>query len=298
MAENDRRNDEEIRVGRQTVRITRPGKTLFPKDGFTKRDLVEYYLRIAPVMLPYLKDRPLVMERYPDGIAEKRFFQKQAGRYFPAWIKTVSAAKQGGTVDHVVCNDAATLVYLAGQAVITPHIWLSCAEQLSHPDLMVFDLDPSVDEFPRVAAAAIELRGLLISEGLEPFVSTTGSRGLHVTVRLDRSREFNEVHAYARSLAERLAALFPERLTTAVQKKERRGKIFIDTGRDAWVQTVAAPYAVRAIDGAPVAAPLLWDELEDRKMSAGRFNIRNIFERLDKVGDPSAGLAQGRKDAA
>lgn len=298
MAENDRRKDEEIRVGRQFVHITRSEKTLFPRDGITKLDLVEYYQRIAPVILPYLRDRPLVMERYPDGIDGESFFQKQAGRYFPSWIKTVSVPKQGGTVDHVICNDAATLIYLAGQAVITPHIWLSCAKQLNNPDLMVFDLDPSQDEFSRVAAAALELRKLLTWEGLEPFVSTTGSRGLHVMVRLDRRRDFDSVRAYARSLAERLAAQSPEHLTTAIQKKERHGRIFIDTGRDAYAQTIAAPYAVRAKDGAPVAAPLRWDELEDQKMSAGRFNIRSIFERLDKVGDPLAALAQRRKHAA
>src|SRR5258707_482083 len=298
MAENDRRKDEEIRVGRQLVHITRSEKALFPRDGIANLDLVEYYQRIAPVILPYLRDRPLVMERYPDGIDGESFFQKQAGRYFPSWIKTVSVPKQGGTVDHVICNDAATLIYLAGQAVITPHIWLSCAKQLNNPDLMVFDLDPSQDEFPRVATAALELRKLLTSEGLEPFVSTTGSRGLHVMVRLDRRRDFDSVRAYARSLAERLAAQSPEHLTTAIQKKERHGRIFIDTGRDAYAQTIAAPYAVRAKDGAPVATPLRWEELEDQKMSAGRFNIRSIFERLDKVGDPLAALAQRRKHAA
>jgi len=297
MAESHRIQDEEIRVGRQLVHITRPGKTLFPKDEITKRDLVEYYRRIAPVILPYLRDRPLVMERYPDGIHGESFFQKQAGRYYPAWIKTVSVPKQGGTVEHVICNDAATLIYLAGQAVITPHIWLSCVKQLNDPDLMVFDLDPSVDEFSRVATAALELRELLRSEGLDSFVSTTGSRGLHVMVRLDRRRSFDEVRTYARSLAERLAAQFPERLTTSIRKKERGGRIFIDTGRDAYAQTIVAPYAVRAKDSAPVAAPLRWEELEDPRMSAGRFNIRNIFERLEKVGD-LAGPARRRKHAA
>ncbi|HWB82820.1 MAG TPA: non-homologous end-joining DNA ligase [Bryobacteraceae bacterium] len=266
--------------------ISRPDKVLFPKDGITKRDLVDYYERIASVMLPYLRDRPISMQRYPDGIASEGFFQKKAGRYFPQWIKTATLAKQGGTVRHVICDDAATLVYLAGQAVITPHAWLSRADKPNHPDQLIFDLDPSQKDFHVVCAAARALRDLLRGRGLTSFVKTTGSRGLHVLVPLNRAREFDAVRAFAREIAEELAEGNPKELTTDVRKDKRAGRVFIDVARNAYAQTAAPAYAVRPRDGAPVAAPLHWEELDGSSLKPDQFNIRNVFDRLHAVGDP------------
>jgi bifunctional non-homologous end joining protein LigD len=166
----------EMRVGRQTVEITRPQKLLFPDDGIDKRQLAEYYARIATTMLPYLRNRPVTMERYPDGIQGMRLIQKRAASYFPDWITTASMKKQDGTVRHVVCQDAATLVYLANQACITPHVWLSRVDKPDHPDQMIFDLDPSDGNFRTVCRAALRLRELLERERLTAFVKTTGSR--------------------------------------------------------------------------------------------------------------------------
>ena len=150
-----------VRADGREIEISRPEKVLFPADGITKGDLVEYYARIAPRMLPHLRDRPLTLERYPNGIATKRFFQKEVSSYFPKWIRTVTVPKVGGTVTHVVCNDTATLVYLANQACVTPHIFLSRADKPEIPDQLVFDLDPQGDEFELVRSTALAFKQLL-----------------------------------------------------------------------------------------------------------------------------------------
>jgi bifunctional non-homologous end joining protein LigD len=276
----------EKRVASEVLKITRPEKILFPKDGITKGEVVDYYERVAPVMLPYLKGRPISMERYPDGIDGEGFYQKKAGPYFPQWIKTASLAKQNGEVRHVICDNAATLVFLASQAVITPHTWLSRYDKPNHPDQLIFDLDPSDEDFRAVCGAAKQVRELLSKRGLTSYVKTTGSRGLHVMVALDRKKDYGEVRAFAQEIAEELVQTDPEHLTTDIRKNKRGGRIFVDIARNAYAQTAAPAYAVRARDGAPVAAPLLWEELDDRKLKPDQFNIRNIFDRLAKVGDP------------
>lgn len=276
---------EEIQVGRQAVRITRPQKLLFPEDDIDKRQLAEYYQHIASTMLPYLRDRPVTMERYPDGIEGSRLIQKRAASYFPRWIQTVSMEKQNGTVRHVICQDAATLVYLSNQACITPHVWLSRIDKPHHPDHMIFDLDPSGDDFRAVCRAALTLRQLLEREQLHAFVKTTGSRGLHVLVPLNRRADFDEVRAFARDIATQLVDSDPKHLTVDVRKDKRAGRIFIDVARNGYAQTAAPPYAVRPRPGAPVAAPLEWKELEDPRLLPDRYTIRNIFDRLRRKGD-------------
>ncbi len=275
----------EIRVGGQSVHLTRPTKLLFPDDHIDKRELAQYYEHIAPTMLPYLRDRPVTMERFPDGIDGPRLVQKRAAAYFPRWIHTASMPKQDGTVRHVVCQDGATLVYLANQACITPHVWLSRTDKPHQPDQMIFDLDPSGDDFRTVCRAAISLRELLRKEHLDAFVKTTGSRGLHVLVPLKRHADFDEVRAFARAIATELAESDPKRLTLEVRKDKRGGRIFVDTARNAYAQTAAPPYAVRPRPGAPVAAPLEWRELEDPRLTADRYTIHNIFDRLRRQGD-------------
>jgi bifunctional non-homologous end joining protein LigD len=277
---------------RGAVEITHPDKVLFPRDGITKAELVDYYRRIAPTMLPHLQGRPLVMERYPDGIDGQGFYAKNTPRYFPPWIETVSLSKQGGTVRHVDCNDVDTLVYLANQAVITPHAWLSCAGKPDQPDQMIFDLDPSGADFRAVCTAAKAIRELLREHGLAAFVKTTGSRGLHVLTPLIRGAEFDQVRAFARNLAERCVAGDPHHLTTEVRKNKRGDRIFVDIARNAYAQTAAPAYAVRPRDGAPVAAPLDWDELDSPRIRPDLFNIRNVFKRLEKLGDPWKDLAR------
>jgi bifunctional non-homologous end joining protein LigD len=275
-----------VRIGQREVKITRPEKILFPEDGITKGDLIQYYHRIAPRILPHLRGRPLALERYPDGIDQPGFFQKSVAHYYPSWIQTVTVKKVGGTVKHVVCDDAATLVYLANQACVTPHIWLTRVDRLDYPDQVVFDLDPSDERFEPVKATARSLKELLDQLGLPAYLKTTGSRGLHVVVPLKRREGFDSVRAFARELARVVVSQEPEQRTLEHRKSQRRGRVFLDTNRNAYAQTVAPAYGVRARRGAPVSVPLDWDELTRRDLRSDGVTIRSVFDRLKKVGDP------------
>jgi bifunctional non-homologous end joining protein LigD len=291
-----------IRVDRREIEISRPEKVLFPDDGITKGDLIEYYARIAPWILPHLRDRPLTLERYPNGITTKRFFQKEISSYFPKWIRTCTVPKVGGTVTHLLCNDTATLVYIANQACVTPHIFLSRADKLDVPDQMVFDLDPQGDDFEPVRSTAQAFKQLLDEVGLPAFLKTTGSRGLHVVVPLRRRESYDSVRTFARDLAGIVVDQNP-RARTMEQLKANRGKrIFIDTNRNGYAQLVAPAYAVRAKKSAPVSVPLAWSELQNKDLRSNGFTIRTVFTRLERTADPwaefwqsGASLAQARR---
>jgi bifunctional non-homologous end joining protein LigD len=273
-----------VAIGR--VEISRPDKPLFP-EGITKADLAEYYATVAGAMLPLIRDRPLNLERYPDGIDGPRIMQQQASGHFPRWVRRVRVAKRDGTVEHVVAADADTLVYLAGQASITPHAWLSRRDRLDRPDRLIVDLDPSGDDDPAgVRRAARELGDLMREIGLEPFAMTTGSRGFHVVVPLQRRQDFDAVRAFARDLARLAAARDPDHLTVEQRKAKRGGRIFLDVMRNTYAHTAVAPYAVRARPGAPVATPLRWQELSEPTTRPDRWTLRTLPDRLERDGDP------------
>jgi bifunctional non-homologous end joining protein LigD len=274
-----------IRAGRRSVEITRPNKVLFPPK-VTKADLAEYYERVSDVMLPHIARRPLNVERYPDGIEGHRIFQQHASDHFPEWIARIDVPARSGTVEHVAARDAAALVYLAGQACITFHRWLSRADSLDRPDQLVIDLDPSVHKPAEVRRAALGFGRLLHELGLDPWAMTTGSRGYHVVVSLKRRADFDEVRGFARELAELAAAREPRMFTNEQRKAKREGKILIDIQRNAYAHTAVAPYSVRARPGAPVATPLHWEELEDSKTRADRWTITSLPSRIERDGDP------------
>src|SRR2546429_789290 len=215
---------DEITVGGITVPITHPDKVLFPADGITKADLARYYADVAGRMLPWLRDRPITMVRYPDGLEGQRFFQKNAPSYFPDWIRRVRVGKEGGEVEHAVCDNPATLVYLANQAAIEIHAFTSRADKLDAPDQMVFDFDPpDGKEFADVRRAALWARDLLDGElGLTSFVRTSGGRGLHVHVGLNRRAGFEEGREVAPRVGQGLAPRHPHPLTPE-QRKDKRG---------------------------------------------------------------------------
>lgn len=281
-----------VRVDRREIEISRPEKVLFPEDGITKGELIEYYARIAPRMLPHLRDRPLTMERYPNGINAKRFFQKEVSSYFPKWIRTVTVPKVGGTVTHVICNDTATLVYLANQACITPHIFLSRSDKLQTPDQMVFDLDPQSDDFEPVKATAQAFKQLLDELELPAYLKTTGSRGLHVLVPLQRRESYESVREFSRELAGIVVGQSPKDRTMEQLKAQRGKRLFIDTNRNGYAQLVAPVYAVRARPGAPVSVPVEWDALESKSLRSDGVTIRTIFAGPDQRKDPWAGIWQ------
>ena len=287
-----------VRVSGISVELSNAGKVLFPGTGITKGDLVDYYRRMAGRVMPYLRDRPLVMERYPDGISGERIVQKNVPRYFPAWVTRTTVQKQDGTLQQVICDKPATLVYLANQACIEVHGFLSRTSAMDRPDQLVFDLDPPGERhFAEVCRLALRLRELLEDElGLTAFVKTTGGKGLHVHVPLNTRDDFGAVRGFARRASEVLAAREPGRLTTQQRKDSRGDRVYADVMRNAYAQTAVVPYSVRARPGATVATPLRWEELEDTSLTPGRFTVRTVGERLDRLGtsDPWAGLARHR----
>jgi len=291
-----------MKVSGITVELSNTGKTLFPEDQVTKGDLVGYYRDIATRMLPYLRDRPLSMERYPDGITGERIVQKNVPRYFPDWISRTPVKKQGGTLAQVICDKPATLVYLANQACIEMHAFLSRTPALDRADQLIFDLDPPDDHrFDQVKHLALRLRELLEGElGLTAFVKTTGGKGLHVHVPLNASDDFDTVRGFARQASEVLAAREPDSLTVEQRKDSRNDRVYSDVMRNAYAQTAVAPYSVRARPGAPVATPLDWAELEDPGLTPHQFTIRTMAGRLDRLGsaDPWAGMARRRYSLA
>lgn len=279
------------RVGRRTVEISSPDKVLFSDDGITKADLVDHYLRVAPAMLPHLRDRPINMERFPDGIEAGGFYEKRVPAHFPDWVRRVRVPVEGRrTQEQVVVQDAATLAYLANQACLIPHVWLSRADRLDHPDQMIFDLDPPGDDFEPVRDGALAIRDLLDDLGLPSFVKTSGSKGLHVHVPLDRRAAFKEVRAFARAVAEVVVAAEPDRLTIEHRKANRAGRVFVDILRNGYGQTAVPPFAVRARPGAPVAAPVGWDEVRRPRLGPRSYTVGNIGRRLARGTDPWKGF--------
>ncbi len=278
------------------VVCTHPDKILFPKSKITKKDLFLYYQKIAPAMIPKMKDRPVSMLRYPNGIKGEGFYQKNISDYFPKWIKSASIGrKEKKAIRMLLCNDAETLLYLANQACITPHIWLSRYDKLKLPDRMIFDLDPPSEKaFPLVMQAAKDLREILEKKWkLKTFVMTTGSKGLHVVVPIQRDTPFAAVRALAKKIAAALATQNPKEYTIESRIKERKGRIFIDYLRNAYAQTAVAPYAVRAIEGAPVATPIDWKEVK-KGLHSQKFTIKNVVKRaLGK--DPWEGMERAAR---
>ena len=272
---------------KRDVRISHPDKELFP--GITKRDLAHYYERVGRIMVRHVRDRPVAMEAFPGGIGGGGYFMKDRPKHFPEWIPDVRVAKRGGSLRHVLVRETAALVYLAGQNVITPHVWTSRADDVRKPDRIVFDLDPSTQRFAEVRAAARATGDLLRGLGLHPHAMVTGSRGIHVTVPIKRV-PFEEAFEFAKAVAIRLADEHPRRLTTEFHKAKRADRIFVDVLRNRYAQHAVPPYAVRARERAPVAAPLHWDELGDRALKPDRWTIASLPERLAADGDAWHGI--------
>jgi bifunctional non-homologous end joining protein LigD len=274
------------------VKVSRPDKVLFPDDGITKGDLAAYYEGVAKPMLRHIRGRPISMQRFPDGIGKHGFFHKDVPDHFPDWIRRVEVPKKNGTVTHALVCDARTLVYLADQACITPHVWLSRADRLEQPDRLVFDLDPSNGSFGDVRRAARSIGELVQELGLSPFAMTTGSRGLHVWVPLRREAGFDDVRRFARDLGRVMVDRVPDALTLEARKQKRGDRILIDVMRNGYAQTAVPPYAVRARPTAPVATPLNWPELSDSSLRPDKFTLSNIDRRLARLGDPWSEIAR------
>lgn len=283
------------RVQRDTAVITHPEKVLFPDDGITKGDLAAYYEMIAPAMLPHLRGRPVTMERYPAGIGQQGFWQKDVSRGFPDWLARVEVPKKDGTVHHPIVTDVRSLLWVTNQNTITQHVWTSRAPDLHHPDVCVFDLDPPADDPAAVRAAAIGLRDLLERLGLPSWVKTSGSKGFHIVVALDGKAPTGQVARFADAVGSRFVKLAPEHLTQEFSKADRGGRIYVDTGRNGYSATFAAAYTVRAKPGAPVSAPCTWEEIERGEVAPRTFTLRTMAARIAAVGDVWGDMPKRRR---
>jgi len=275
------------------VRITHPDKALFQRPKISKLELAHHYERVADAMLPHLSGRPLALQSFPSGTERPGFFLKSVPTHFPDWIATVTVPKRGGSLTQVIARDAATLIYLAGQNVVTPHVWLSRADEPRQPDRLILDFDPSPGiGFAEVRAAAREAGARLRAAGLVPYAMVTGSRGVHVVCPLRRGPSFEAVHRFARALAEAMVAADPRRLTLEWKRAERGRRIYVDVNRINYAQHVVAPYGVRPKRRAPVAMPIHWEELFDAQLGAERWTIANAGARLLDQGDAWKGMGR------
>lgn len=279
------------------VEVSHPDKVLFPDDGLTKRDLVDHYLRVARFMVPHTRDRPLAMHRFPNGIGQQGFYHKSAPEHAPDWLPRVEVPRRkGGAIDQVVANNATTLAWLANYGTITPHVTLARAPRLGFPDRLVVDLDPSDDDFGLVRRTAHRLREVLRELGLEPWLMVTGSRGVHLVCPVDGRTPFDPARAFVTEVVDWLAALHPRELTREWSKDKRGGRLYLDVARNGYAQLTVAPYAVRALPGAPVAAPIEWDELDE--VGPREWDLRTIAGRLEARGDPWQGIGRHARSLA
>ncbi|MBA3489246.1 MAG: ATP-dependent DNA ligase [Longispora sp.] len=281
---------DKVQFGQVTVELSNLDRVLFPDEGITKGDLVEHYRLFADRIVAQIANRPLTLDRWPRGLSDKGFIQQEAPGYFPGWVARATVPrKEGGEIEHVSCDNAETLLYLVNQGVITLHAWLAKADRPTFPDQLIFDLDPSHDDFDEVRQAALDLHELLDEVGLPSYLKTTGGRGLHVTVPLARRHEVDMVLSFARDVAATLVDRAPDRLTAQIRKDKRQGRLYIDTARNGYGQTAVAPFMVRARPGALVATPLSWEELDDPALRPNMFTIDAVRQR--RGNDPWQGMA-------
>jgi len=293
-----------LKVGNHLIELKNEDKVLF-KDNITKLDLINYYNSSGSLMLKYVKDRPLMMRRYPNGIEGKAFYQKNISSYFPEWIERFKVPLKGSQSkrfdNYVLCNNKATLIYLANQAVLEYHIWLSNIKNLNYPNKLIFDLDPGTDDFQPLRVCALLLKDLLEDFKLVPFLMTTGSKGLHVVVPIKQINksgqllDFIKVKDFADTCAQKIIRLKPELFSQDIRKEKRAQRLFIDTLRNQYGATSIAPYSTRARQGCPIATPLSWDEIHQKDLYSMKYNIKNIAKRLENIEDPWVNFRKSAK---
>jgi bifunctional non-homologous end joining protein LigD len=293
-----------VKVGSRTMSVSNLDKVLFPRDGYTKGDLIAYYRGVCSWILPYLRDYPLTLQRYPDGIDGPSFFEKHLPKGLPDWVPRIAISSPEGhraKTTYMICNDEPTLVYVANLASIVLHVWTSHEPAIEEPDYIFFDLDPGEQcTIKTLATVALGVRALLNGIGLEPLVKTSGGMGLHVVVPLAAGYSYDAAKMFAEIVAQRLTAEDPARITLqrSVAKRDQTA-VYFDFQQVGRGKTIVPPYSVRARDGAPVSTPLDWSEVEAFARKRGgapwdtfaAFNIKTTPKRLERDGDLWAGKA-------
>jgi bifunctional non-homologous end joining protein LigD len=293
-----------VEVEGRRLGLSNLDKVLYPESGTAKAEVIDYYTQIAPVLLPHLTDRPLTRKRWPDGVAAPSFFEKNAPRGTPPWVRTVTLPSPGSsrdreTVTYVVCDDLPTLVWLANLAVLEMHVpqWRVDGDEPLPPDRLVVDLDPGAPATViECCQVALLLAQELADDGLLAYPKTSGSKGMQMYVPLNGKAEVNDVHAYARRLAEQLEKKEPRLVVSRMEKRLRGGKVLVDWSQNNAAKTTVAPYSLRGREHPTVSTPVTWDEVERAARSNAksrlplRFDDRDVLARVDELGDLTAPL--------
>ena len=277
----------EVKIGKHVVSITNRKKIYWPDEGFTKGDLIDYYDKMADYILPHLKGRCLSLKRNPNGINDKGFYHKDAGENAPSYVDVhkVKSESNGKIIDYIVCNNKATLLYVANLGCIEINPWNSTTKKIGNPTWMVIDIDPSdKNKFTEVVDTALAVKMVLDKASISSYCKTSGASGLHVYVPLKNKYEYETVRDFAHIIASLVQEQLPG-ITTLERSLSKRGpKIYIDYLQNSGGQTLASVYSVRPVPGASVSAPLEWKEL-NHQLSPKQFTMQNIFQRLKKKGD-------------
>ena len=267
--------------------LTNPQKVFWPKEGYTKADLFQYYEKIAPFILPHLKGRPLSLNRFPNGIGKPGFYHKDAGENVPSFVDVfkVKSESNNKIIDYIVCNNIYTLLYLSNLGCVDMNPWNSTTKKITHPTWMVIDIDPSSkNKFTQVVDTALATKEVLDRAGVDSYCKTSGATGLHVYVPLNNRYEYEQVKDFAHLIASMVNDIVPDFTTLERSLIKRKGRIYIDFLQNRRGQTLASPYSVRPVPGASVSTPLDWKEV-NHKLDPGNYTIKNILKRIEKKGD-------------
>jgi bifunctional non-homologous end joining protein LigD len=282
----------EVEVEGRRLSLSNLDKVMYPKTGFAKRDLIDYYVRIAPVLLPHLHDRPLTLKRYPDGVEGQFFYEKQCPSHRPDWVRTeaVWSRHNERSIDFCLANDVPTLVWLANLADIELHTSLALAQDVNRPTMMVFDLDPGPPaDIVACCRVGLQLRDLFEQLGLQSFAKTSGSKGLQVYVPLNVPVTYGDTKPFARAVAELLEKQHPKQIVSRMTKSLRDGKVFIDWSQNDEHKTTACVYSLRAKERPTVSTPVTWDEvgaaLKRRSAKLLTFEYNDVLNRVERDGD-------------
>lgn len=273
--------------GARRVEVSSADRVMFPDAGITKGEVVEHYASVADLMLPHIKDRAITMFRSPEGLDGDPFYQQEVPDHFPDWLPRKELKRTGGgSVTHPLADSMPAIAYMANQGCITFHTWLSRVDEPEKPDTLIFDLDPSDDDFEKVREGSFLLRDVISDLGLTAFAKTTGSRGVHVQVPVRREQDFDTARKFCTKLVRYVAEQAPEILTTEQRKSKRGDRVYLDVLRNSYGQTAVAPYSLRLKPGAPVSTPVTWEQLKDRELGPQTYTLKNIDRRLAQVEDP------------
>ncbi|WP_238492449.1 non-homologous end-joining DNA ligase [Desulfotruncus alcoholivorax] len=272
---------EMVEIDGHVLKLSNLDKVFWPKEQITKAQLIKYYLDMAPVILPVIKNRPLVMKRYPDGIGGSFFYQKECPSYAPKWVETFPVKHSHKVINYLVCNNTATLIWMANQGCLEIHGWLSRVDNIESPDLAVIDLDPAEGaSFNDVLKAALIIREALRAFNIKGFPKTSGSSGLHIFIPLSSGYTFEEITEAVKCLAEIIVNTYPHGVTIERTKSKRTGKVYLDYLQNGRGKTMAFPYSLRPLPGAPVSMPVSWEEVKQMKIAAGGFSLLNASSRV------------------